>query len=151
MSKYLDEYQVGEKYVTSARTVTEADVVNFACTTGDMHPNHTDAARMAKSQFGKRIAHGLLGIAWAHGLLYRLDLITDSAIAFLEIEDWKFKAPIFFGDTLHAEITVQEIIFSKSKQDRGILKLHFDLKNQDGVVCQSGVKSIMMKRKPDGE
>ena len=151
MSKYLEEYKVGERYITSARTVTETDVVNFACTTGDMHPNHTDAARMAESQFGKRIAHGLLGIAWAHGFLYRLGLITDSAIAFLEVENWKFIAPIFFGDTLHAEITVENIVFSKSKQDRGILKLHFDMVNQDGVVCQSGLKSIMMKRKREQE
>ena len=43
MSKYLDEYVLGEHFVSAARTVTECDVVNFACMTGDMHPNHTDA------------------------------------------------------------------------------------------------------------
>ena len=84
MSKYLDEYVLGEHSVSAARTVTECDVVNFACMTGDMHPNHTDAEVMKHSQFGQRIAHGLLGISWAHGFLDRLDLITDSAIAFLE-------------------------------------------------------------------
>ena len=146
MSKYLDEYVVGEKFVSSARTVTETDVVMFACSTGDMHPNHTDAAYMEKSGFGRRIAHGLLGISWAHGFLYRLDLITESAIAFLKIEDWTFHAPIFFGDTLHAEITVKEIVPSRSKPDRGILKLFFELVKQDGTVCQSGTKWIMMKR-----
>lgn len=146
MSKYLDEYVVGEKFTSSARTVTETDVVTFACTTGDMHPNHTDAAYMEHSQFGKRIAHGMLGIAWAHGFLYRLDIITESAIAFLKIEDWNFRAPIFFGDTIHAEITVKEIVNSRSKPDRGILKLFFEIVNQDGVVCQSGTKWIMMKR-----
>ena len=86
MSKYLDEYVLGEHFVSAARTVTECDVVNFACMTGDMHPNHTDAEVMKHSQFGQRIAHGLLGISWAHGFLDRLDLITDSAIAFLEIQ-----------------------------------------------------------------
>ena len=78
MSKYLDEYVLGEHFVSAARTVTECDVVNFACMTGDMHPNHTDAEVMKHSQFGQRIAHGLLGISWAHGFLDRLDLITDS-------------------------------------------------------------------------
>ena len=146
MSKYLDEYVVGEKFISSARTVTESDVVTFACTTGDMHPNHTDAAYMKNSQFGQRIAHGLLGVAWAHGFLYRLDIITESAIAFLKIEDWAFHAPVFFGDTLHAEVTVKEIIHSKSKPDRGILKLFFEMVKQDGTVCQSGTKCIMMKR-----
>ena len=146
MSKYLDEYVVGERFVSSARTVTESDVVNFACMTGDMHPNHTDAAAMEHRIFGKRIAHGLLGLSWAHGFLYRLDLITESAIAFLAIEDWKFLKPIFFGDTIHAEITVKEIVPSRSKPDRGVLKLFFEVVNQDGVVCQSGTKCIMMKR-----
>ena len=146
MSKYLDEYVLGEHFVSAARTVTECDVVNFACMTGDMHPNHTDAEVMKHSQFGQRIAHGLLGISWAHGFLDRLELITDSAIAFLEIEEWKFKAPIFFGDTIHAEITVKDVIPSRSKPDRGVLKLYFELIKQDGTVCQSGTKAIMMKR-----
>ena len=78
--------------------------------------------------------------------MYRLDLITESAIAFLAIEDWKFLKPIFFGDTIHAEITVKEIVPSRSKPDRGVLKLFFEVVNQDGVVCQSGTKCIMMKR-----
>ena len=146
MSKYLDEYTVGEKFVSSTRTVTETDVVLFGSLTGDLHPNHMDAAAMADSPFGQRIAHGILGIAWAHGFLYRLDLITESAIAFLKIEDWNFLAPVFFGDTLHAEITVKEIVASRSKPDRGILKLYFELVKQDGTVCQAGCKWIMMKR-----
>ena len=146
MSKYLDEYVVGEKFVTSSRTVTEADVVTFGTSTGDLHPNHFDAAAMEQSPFDRRIAHGMLGISWAHGFLYRLDLITDSAIAFLKIEDWTFLAPVFFGDTLHAEITVKEIVNSRSKPDRGILKLYFELVKQDGTVCQTGTKCIMMKR-----
>ena len=151
MSKYLDEYVVGEKFVSSARTITETDVVNFGTMTGDLHPNHFDANAMVNSQFGQRIVHGLLGVAWAHGFLYRLDLITESAIAFAKIEDWSFLAPVFFGDTLHAEITVKEIVKSRSKPDRGVLKLYFELVKQDGTVCQTGTKCIMMKHKrPEG-
>lgn len=101
---------------------------------------------MENSQFKRRIAHGMLGIAWSHGFLYHLDIITESAIAFLKIEDWSFHAPIFFGDTLHVEITVQDIVNSRSKPDRGILKLFFQLINQNETVCQSGTKCIMMKR-----
>lgn len=147
MSKYFEEYRIGEKFITSARTVTETDVITFACSTGDMHPNHTDAEYMSKSQFGKRIAHGLMGIAWAHGLMYRLDLLTESAIALICVEDWKMVAPIFIGDTIHAEITVKELIPSRSKPDRGVMKMYFELINQDGLVCQTGIKALMMKRK----
>lgn len=147
MSKYLDDYTVGEVYITNGRTVTEADVVIFGAVTGDMHPNHFNAEQMEKSAFGKRIAHGMLGISWAHGFLDRMDLITESAIAFLKIEDWNFHVPVFFGDTLHAEIVVKEIIPSRHKPDRGIFKLFFKLIKQDGTVCQSGTKWIMMKRR----
>ena len=146
LSKYLDEYQIGESFTSPGRTVTETDVVLFACTTGDMHPNHTNADYMKNSQFKQRIAHGMLGIAWAHGFLYHLDLITESAIAFLKIEDWSFHSPVFLGDTIHVKITVKDIAYSKSKPDRGILKLFFELFNQDGLLCQSGTKCIMMKR-----
>lgn len=79
-----------------------------------------------------------------------LDLVASTAIAFLEIESWKFHKPIFFGDTIRLRITVRDIVFSKSKADRGVIKFFMELVNQDGAVVQSGVKSIMMKRKPAG-
>lgn len=148
MSRYLDEYQVGEQFESQARTITETDVVMFACMTGDMHNNHTNADAMRNSVFGRRVAHGLLGISYAHGFLHGLGVIAATAIAFLEIEGWKFHGPIFFDDTIRLRTTVREIVFSKSKRDRGVLKFFMELVNQDGVVVQSGVKSIMMKRKP---
>jgi acyl dehydratase len=149
MSKYLDEFVVGEKYVTPGRTITETDVVMFAGMSGDYARVHTDEHEMKKSQFGTRIAHGLLGLAIAHGLFFRLDLISTTAIAFAQIEEWKFVSPIFFGNTIHCDIEVAEIIFSKSKSDRGIVKFRFDVFNEDtGKVAQTGLKSIMMMRKP---
>lgn len=148
MSLYLEEFQVGQTFTSRSRTVTETDVVNFACSTGDMSHIHTDAAKMADSQFGQRIAHGMLGASWCHGFLNSLGIIEYSAIALLGIENWRFNSPIFFGDTLHLVITVLEVTPSKSKPDRGILKLQFDLTNQRGEICQGGVKTLMMKRLP---
>ena len=54
---------------SSGRTVTEYDVVSFASLTGDWHPQHADAAWAAESPFGRRIAHGMLVISYALGLL----------------------------------------------------------------------------------
>ena len=149
MSKYLDEFVIGEKFVTPSRTITETDVVYFAAMTGDYNLIHTDARAMKKSQFGERLVHGLLGLAISHGLFFRTDLIATTAIAFAEIENWKFLAPIFIGNTIHCNLEVADVIFSKSKPDRGILKLKFDLFNEDTQqIAQSGIKSIMLKRKP---
>ena len=149
MSKYLDEFVVGEKFVTPARTITETDVVMFAAMTGDYNQIHTDAREMAKSQFGQRLAHGLLCLAVSHGLFFRLDFISTTAIAFASIDEWKFLSPVFIGNTIHCDIEVADIVFSKSKPDRGVLKLKFEIFNEDtGKIAQSGIKSIMLKRKP---
>jgi len=149
MSKYLEEYTIGEKYTTPGRTITETDVVMFAGLTGDYARVHTNENAMKKSQFGTRIAHGLLGLSIAHGLFSRLGLIADSAIAFAQIEEWKFLSPIFFGNTIHCTIEVADIIPSKSKPDRGIVKFKFEIINEDTAqVAQAGIKSIMMMRRP---
>ena len=149
MSKYLDDWRVGEVFLTPGRTIGEYEVSAFAGLTGDYHQNHTDAVYMKDSIFGERIAHGLLGLSIAHGLMMRLGLITDNSIALLGIEDWKFHKAVLLGDTIHVRITVQEIRFSRSKEDRGILKLFFEVINQKDEVCQSGVKVLMMKRKAE--
>lgn len=148
MSKYLEDWRVGEVYVTDGRTITETDVTTFAAFTGDFHQNHTNEEYMKKTQFGKRIAHGLLGLAYSHGLLFRLNIITDNSIALLAVSDWKFLKPIFFGDTIHVKLTVTDIRFSKTKLDRGVMSVLFEVLNQNDELCQSGTKVFMMKRKP---
>jgi acyl dehydratase len=146
--KSLDEFMAGEVHLTPTRTITETDVTMFAAMTGDYVELHTSETVAQKTQFGRRIAHGLLLLAISHGLLSRVGLIDGTGIGFAEIENWKFKAPVFFGDTVHVRITVVETRPSKSKPDRGILKLRLEIINQDGNVVQEGVKVLMMQRKP---
>ena len=145
MSLYLDEYTLGQEFVTPARTFTESDTVFFGCLTGDLHPNHFDREKMSHGQFGQRITHGLMGLAYSHGLLFQIDLLRDSAIAFLAVEDWQFKKPIFMGDTVHCRVKVAEIHPSRSKPDRGVLKLYIEMVNQDGEICQTGIQTLMMR------
>lgn len=144
--KFFDEWIEGEEYVTPSRTLTETDVVLFAAMTGDYNELHTSEEFMRHSQFGKRIVHGLLGIAVSHGLLFRTGFLEGTAIAFLEVNSWKFEAPLFIGDTIRAKITVAEKKPSKSKPDRGIVKLFLEIVKQDGTKVQSGFKTIMIKR-----
>ena len=146
--KYFEELVAGSEFITPSRTLTETDVVMFAAMTGDYNEIHTSEVFMKKSQFGKRLVHGLLALSVSHGLLFRLGLLDGTAIAFLDIESWKFEAPIFFGDTIHVKITISETRASKSKPDRGIVKLFLEVIKQDDTVVQSGFKTLMIRRTP---
>ena len=145
--KYLDELNVGEEYITPSRTLTETDVVMFAAMSGDYNELHTSEEYMKGSQFGKRLVHGLLGLSICHGLIFRLGILDGTAIALLGVDTWQFKGPLFFGDTIRVKVKIAEVRPSKSKPDRGILKLYMEIINQDDTVVQSGYKTLMMKRK----
>ncbi len=145
--KFFDDFVTGEEYMTPSRTLTETDVVMFAAMSGDYNELHTSETFGKSTQFGKRIGHGLLGLAVSHGLFFRLGLVEGTAIAFLGIESWKFEAPFFLGDTIRVKIRVAEKRPSQSKPDRGVIKFFFNVIKEDGTVIQSGYKTIMIRRK----
>ena len=147
--KYFDDWTESEEFSTPTRTITETDVVMFAALSGDYNELHTSAEATKQNQFGQRIAHGLLVLSISHGLLFRTGYLDQTAIAFLSVNDWKFQAPIFFGDTIHIEFKVSEKKESRSKPDRGVVTLYLEVLNQEDVVVQSGYKSIMIKRIQD--
>lgn len=145
--KFFDDWQLNEEFITPTRTVTETDVVMFAAMSGDYNELHTSEAFMKNTQFGRRIVHGLLGLAISHGLLFRTGYLEGTAIAFLGIDSWKFEAPLFFGETIYVKAKVVEKTPSKSKLDRGIIKLFLQIIKDGEVVVQSGYKTLMIKRK----
>ena len=145
--KFFDDFAVGEEYVTPTRTLTETDVVLFAAMSGDYNELHTSEAFGRTTQFGKRIGHGLLGLAVSHGLFFRLGLVEGTAIAFLGIDSWKFEAPFFLGDTIRVKVRVDEKTPSRSKPDRGVVRFFFQVLKDDQTVIQSGFKTIMIRRK----
>lgn len=93
------EWRVGETLTTRGRTITESDIVSFAGLTGDWHPQHTDAPWAATSLFKQRIAHGLLVVSSAVGLM---PLDPERVIA-VRRADAVFKRPVQIGDTVHVE------------------------------------------------
>lgn len=143
---YFDDFHIGQKFVTRARTVTEADVVNFAGLSWDHNQLHTNREYAQSTRFGERIAHGLLGVIIHAGLSYQLT--EDSILALLELS-WKFKAPIFIGDTIHVEQMVDGLKES-SQSDRGILTFDKKIINQRGEVVQTGKTTLLLaKRDPE--
>lgn len=146
---YLDDLTPGQVFVTAARTVTEADVVNFAGVSGDFNPIHTDAEFAQAGAYGQRVVYGLLGVAIATGLLDRLGVFSGSAIAMLGIDDWKFTGPVFIGDTVHLELTILGVRPSQSKPDRGVVERRFELRNQHGELVQVGRIDVLVRRRPE--
>ena len=142
-SLYFEDFTVGQKFVTKARTITEADIVNFAGLSWDHNQLHTDAEYAASTLYGKRIAHGLLGVVAHAGLSY--ELTEESLLALLELT-WQFKAPIYIGDTIHVEQTVKNLRESRSA-DRGILTFEKEVINQKDEVVQTGTTTILLARR----
>jgi acyl dehydratase len=144
---YFEEFQVGQKVVTPGRTVTETDIVSFAGLSGDFNTIHTDAIYSASTPFGQRVAHGLLGLAIASGLIMRTGVLEGTVLAFREITEWKFSRPIFIGDTVHAEI---EVVETKAlpRMGGGSVLVEVNLKNQSAETVMKGRWSVLVHSKP---
>jgi len=141
----FDEFELNEEIMTASRTVTEADVMNFAGVSGDFNPLHTDETFMAKSAFGTRIAHGMLVMAIATGLANQLGDFEGTTIAVLNM-NIAYKGAVKPGDTIRLKLVVGEKKES-SKPDRGIIIFNNEVLNQDDQVVIETQWTIMMSRK----
>jgi acyl dehydratase len=149
MPLYFEDFQVGQRFTTPARTVTEADIANFAGVSGDFNPIHTDAEFARSTPFGVRIAHGLLVLSMLTGLRQRSGHFEGTLIAWLEIRNYRFLKPVFIGDTIHGETEILEKR-ETSRPDRGILVQKVRVLNQKGEVVQEGEFVTMVKRREGG-
>lgn len=146
MGLYYEEFEVGQTFVSAARTITEADVVQFAGLSGDFNPLHTNEEFAKTTPFQTRIAHGALGFSIVTGLMDRLGIFEGTAIAFLGVENWTFSAPILIGDTIHFEMKINNKR-TTSKKGRGIIFREVVVYNQRQEVVQKGQMNIMVKSK----
>src|SRR5689334_23068378 len=136
--RYEDLF-VGMRFRSPGRTILDADLIGFAGLTGDYSELHTSDVYAKASQFGRRVAHGMLGLAYAHGLMWaRTGELRETAVAFLGITDWKFVGPIFIGDTIFVNYRIAGLRDSKSKPTQAIATFDVEVVNQDGIVVQSG-------------
>jgi acyl dehydratase len=144
---YWDDHELGRVYWSSARTVTETDVLGFAAVSGDFNPLHTDDELGRTSVFGEKVPHGPLGMLFAMGGYDRIGLVEGVAVAFLEI-GWRFKAPFRIGDTVRAKVTVVELVPTRH-DNRGIVTLGIELVNQRDEVVQEGEHKFLIRRRPE--
>ena len=145
--KYFEDFTLGQCYTTTRRTITETDIVNFACLTGDFHPLHMDQLYAETTPYKTRIAHGPLIFALAVGLISQTGLFADSFVLFVGASDLRFPLPVRAGDTLMVEAQVTESRAS-SKPDKGVLKMHYAVKNQNAEETMSVDMSCLVPRRP---
>lgn len=100
----FDQLAVRQRFSTPARTITESDVMGFAARTGDLHPVHTDDVWARQSPFGERIAHGMLVVSYAIGLMR---FPPEYAIALRAVRDIVFKRPVYIDETISVNGTIE--------------------------------------------
>ncbi|MGQ9888810.1 MAG: MaoC/PaaZ C-terminal domain-containing protein [Aggregatilineales bacterium] len=143
---YFEDFEVGMTLRTRGRTITEADVVSFAALTGDFNPMHTDAEYMKGHMMGQRVAHGMLVLSYAVGLIYQLGVIERTGLAFRGV-DMKFSLPVLIGDTVHAELTITELKEMK-RLGGGTVAIEVKVVNQEGKTVQSGTLTMLVASRP---
>jgi len=145
-TKYSDDFEVGERLVTTAITITDAHLVNWAGLTMDFYPLHMDEEFAKKTAFGTRIAHGPLILAMAIGLVSMSGIYADSVIAWLGLENLRIPAPTRIGDTIRVEVEVKEKR-ETSRPEREIGVLTYRVKNQRDEDVMTLDFLLLMHRK----
>jgi 3-hydroxybutyryl-CoA dehydratase len=135
-SLYFDDVEVGQEWESSGRTITEADVVNFAGVSGDFNPIHMDHEFAKTTPFRRPIAHGLLVFAVGSGL--GVTCPPMRTIAFLQVREWNFREPLFIGDTIKLKSRVLEKTL-RGRGRRGEIVWYRGCYNQEGKAVQDGI------------
>ncbi|PZO20488.1 MAG: acyl dehydratase [Burkholderiales bacterium] len=144
---YYEDFEIGKTIVTSRRTVTSTDIVNFACLSGDHNAPHIDHEFCKTQPYGEPIAHGPLVLAIAGGLQCLSGINDGTIVAMLGNDQWRMHLPVKHGDTLHVVITPTEKKLT-SKANQGIVVFDRKIKNQRGETVHSMVTTLMYRCRP---
>jgi acyl dehydratase len=147
--RYLEDFEVGAVYKHwPAKTVTEADDHLFCLITMNHHPLHINDVYAVESQHGRNVVVGPLVYSLALGM--SVADVSGKAIANLATEELTHPAPVFHGDTLFVESEVLDVTPSRSKPDRGVVKVKTDVYNQHGTLVASFRRAVLVPRRQRG-
>ncbi len=146
--KYFDELDIGDSLTTHRRTVTEADIVNFAGLSGDFFYAHMDDIAARDSLFGKRVAHGYWVLSAAAGLF--VDPAPGPVLANYGMDNLRFTKPVFVGDTIQATLTCKQKTLKDTPPDgvpQGVVAWDVNVSNQDGEMVATYTILTLVRRK----
>jgi 3-hydroxybutyryl-CoA dehydratase len=136
------ELEEGATFTSRGRTITESDLVSFSALTGDWHPQHADAAWAATSRFGERVAHGMMVLSYAVGLV---GFDPERVVALRGLDGVVFKRPVRVGDTIRVEGTVEGV--RPLDDDLALCDLDWRIRSQDDVtVARAKVTAVWRRR-----
>ncbi|HTS78359.1 MAG TPA: MaoC/PaaZ C-terminal domain-containing protein [Bryobacteraceae bacterium] len=129
--------------ISRGRTITEADIVNFAGLSGDFVELHMNEEYAKRGPFGRRIAHGALIFSISTGLMVQMSGNQEAIVAFYGVDKLRFVAPVFIGDTIHVSQRVTEKALKNS--ERGVIALEMTVLNQDQKPVVVYTSRLMVK------
>jgi acyl dehydratase len=147
MTRYLDEFQVGETFATEPFVLGEDEIISFA-RAYDPQPFHVDTEAAKGSAYGGLIASGFQTTAIGFGQFARLGLIVESSMGGPGLDEVRWLAPVRPGDRLDTVVEVVEARPSRRNNDRGIVRFGFTINNQDGKTVCTFITNSILKRDP---
>ena len=146
--KYFEEIQIGDTLFTHKRTVTEADIVNFAGISGDYFYAHTDETSLEGSVFERRVAHGYFVISAAAGLF--VDPKKGPVLANYGLDSLRFTQPVYVGDTISVRLTCKRKTKKENREGQipqGVVEWDVEVKNQSGETVATETVLTLVQRK----
>lgn len=146
---YFEDFSVGQQFSTPGKTITEGEIIQFAMTY-DPQPFHIDREAARDGAFGGLIASGFQTFATAFRLFHMAGVIGDASLGSPGCDELRWHAPVRPDDTLTVIAEVEEVRASRSKPDRGLVKIRHRMHDQHGrlVLSYLGIHIIACRAIP---
>ena len=144
---YFDDFKAGDELASTGATITEAQIIDFALKF-DPQPFHVDVTAAAAGPFEGLIASGFHTLALTFRLFWQTGALNDGSIGSPGIDEVRWLRPVRPGDTLRVRAKVLETRPSRSKPDRGVVRLEYTTSNQNGEVVMTLIGNQLMRLRP---
>ncbi len=145
--QYFEDFPVGRRIACGGYTLTEADILQFGLVY-DPQPFHLDVEAAGRSVYGGLIGSGFQTLALSFRLFIQTGAIAACSLGGSGIDELRWLIPVRPGDTLRVEVEVIEQRPSRTRPDRGGVRMLYRTTNQRGQLVQSFIGNHILARRP---